>query len=231
MKFLRITIIPIILLGVIGLITLLFFSSLPNSSKILLCPLIAELLLVIYFWKYQLVKKTKSGLFFIYLTFLVLSVFIVKLITTFLYANGTLEWELYLIIYFSFLGVAFVAGTLLKIIYGGVNESIKMQFKGEHSLSKMKELCLETIFVLEQYKKSAKEPIKLLKEVAEAIEFSDPVTHKKASLIEKEIITGLKEGLRHGKNKHFNKIETVMKDSNGVLFLIQKRNSVLKNYK
>jgi hypothetical protein len=148
--------------------------------------------------------------------------------TTFLYANGTLEWGTYSVIYFSFIGVAFVAGISLKLIFGGVNNSIKMQYKGENNLSKMKEICSEISNVLTQNKNDVKGSIRLLKEVVEAIEFSDPITHKKAFAIEKEIINRLEVSLKYCKNKHFDKIKSVIKESNGVLYLIQERNRIIK---
>ena len=62
------------------------------------------------------------------------------------------------------------------------------------------------------------------KQVLDAIEYSDPVTHKKVSSLEKEIIKKLQVGLNYSKNKHFDKTKSIMKDSNGVLFLIKERN-------
>jgi len=231
MKLLKIVVIPFVLLGLAALVTLTLYSDLPNSSKILLCPLLAELSLVLYFWKYQLTKNTKSGLFYIYMTFLVLLVFTVKIIATFLYANGTITWMPYSVIYFSFVGVVFLVGILLKVVYGGVNESIKMQYKGEDNLAIMKDLCSEIIYQLDQNKQDSVKTIKIVKQVLDAIEYSDPVTHKKVSALEKEIISKLQSGLKYSKNKHFDKTKSIMKDSNGVLFLIKERNRILQTSK
>ncbi len=231
MKFLKIFVIPLVLLGVVGLVTLTFYSDLPNSSKILLCPLLAELSLVLYYWKYRLNKNIKSGVFYIYMTFLVLLVFTVKIIATFLFANGTITWMPYSVIYFTFVGIVFLAGIVLKIIYGGVNESIKMQYKGENNLFKMKDICLETIFVLEQNKEETIKPIKILKQIIDAIEYSDPVSHKKVLPLEKTIIGKLEETLKYAKNKYFNKIKEITKGSNGIIYLLEERNRILRDHK
>ena len=231
MKFLKVVVLPIVLLGIAGLVTLAFYSDLPNSTKILLCPLLAELALLLYFWKYQLTKNTTSGLFYIYMTFLVMLVFTVKIIATFLYANGTITWMPYSVIYFTFVGVVFLAGVILKIIYGGVNDSIKMQYKGENNLSIMKNISLEIIFVLEQSKNETIKTIKLVKQISEALQYSDPVTNKKVIPLEKIIIGKLDTTLKYAKNRHFNKIKEVIKGSNGILYLIGKRNDTLRNIK
>lgn len=231
MKFLKIFMIPIIILGMAALTTMAVYSELPNSSKIMLAPLLAELSLLLYFWKYHLTKNTKSRLFYVYMSFLVMLVFTVKIIVTYLYANGTIPWMPYSVIYFTFVGLVFLAGVLLKVVYGGVNESIKMQYKGETNLASMKNLCIEIIYVLEQSKRETFRQIKLLKQVLEALEYSDPVSHKKTIPLEKEIISKLEFVLKQANSKLFNKINDVTKGTNGILYLIEKRNKVLKDNK
>jgi hypothetical protein len=231
MRFLKVIVIPVVILGIGALITLGVYSDLPNSAKILLVPLLGELSLLFYFWKYRLTKNTTSGVFYIYMTFLVLLVFVVKIIATYLYARGTITWMPYSVIYFAFVGLVFIAGWILKIIYGGVNKSIKMQFKGEGNLAKMRDLCKETIHVLEQNKQDSIRATRLMKEVLETIEFSDPVTHKKVIPLEKNIIEKLEKTLYQAKHKLFHKIRDVVKGSTGVLQLLEERNEVLKQYK
>lgn len=231
MRFLKIFVVPLVILGVVLLATLAFYSDLPNGARIMLAPLLAELSLVLYFWKYHLTKNTKAGLFFVYMTFLVLLVFTVKIIVTFLYANGTIPWSPYAYIYFGFVGIVFVAGFVLKFMYGGVNESIKMQYKGEGNLIAMRELCFETIHELEKNKQETIKVIRLLNQVLEAIEYSDPVTHKKVIPIEKSIISKLETVLKHAKHKHFNKIRELTRGSTGVLQLLDERNKLLRDKK
>lgn len=231
MGFLKKLLVPIIIFVVLGALTYLLLDTLPMGEAVLLYPLVAELGVVLYFWDYQINKNKKSGIFYIYLSLIVITVFLFTLVWSFLVANGSVAWGTFLTVYWIFLAISLVFAGFLKLMYRGLNESLKNQTKGEHGLAKMQELTKETMFILDNYKKDASEPIKVLKEVDEALEFSDPVSHKNVYAIERQIMSGLKTALKHAKNKHFGKIKAVMKDSNGVLFLIEKRNRVLKDSK
>lgn len=231
MGFLKKLLLPIVIFVVVGGITLLLLDSSTNGEIIILYPLVAELFVVFYFWDYQINKSKKSGIFYIYLSVIVITIFLFTLVWSYLFATAQVDWNTFLLIYWIFVGTGLILFGVLKLMYKGLNESLKNQTKGEHGLSKMQEITKETMFVLEQYKKDASEPIKVLKEVDEALEYSDPVSHKNVYSLERQIISGLKTALKHAKNKHFGKIKAVMKDSNGVLFLIEKRNRVLKDSK
>ena len=106
------------------------------------------------------------------MTFLVLLVFTVKLIATFLYSNGTIPWTPYSYIYYAFVGVVFVAGLILKALYGGTNKSIGMQFRGETNLGKMKELCKDIISELEKSRHETIKQIRIMKQILEEIEYT-----------------------------------------------------------
>lgn len=231
MGFLKKLLLPLILFVVFGGLTFIVLDSLPKGDLVLLYPLVAELAVVFYFWDYQINKNKKSGIFYIYLTLIVVTLFIFTLVWSYLVATEAVAWSTFLVIYWIFVGVGLLLAGFLKLMYRGLNESLKNQSKGEHGLSKMKEIAKETMFTLDMYKKDATEAIKILKEVDEALEYSDPVSHKNVYAIERQIISELRVALRHAKNKHFGKIKAVMKDSNGVLFLIEKRNRVLKDSK
>ena len=231
MGFLKKLIIPLVIFVIVGALTFLLLDAMTNGEQVMLYPLVAELFVVLYFWDYQINKSKKSGIFYIYLTLIVITLFIFTLVWSYLVANGTVAWNTFLLIYWIFVGAGLILSGFLKLMYRGLNESLKNQTKGEHGLAKMQEITKETMFVLENYKKDAKEAIKVLKEVDEALEYSDPVSHKNIYSLERQIVSGLKTALRHAKNKHFGKIKAVMKDSNGVLFLIEKRNRVLKDSK
>ena len=231
MGFLKKFLVPIIIFAAAGAGTYLLFDTLQNGQDVLLYPLVAELGLVFYFWQYQMTKTKKSGLFYIYLSLIIIFVFVFTLIMSYLYANGSLAYNTFLIVYWIVVALSAIVSFLLRFVYSGLNDSIANQERGEHGLAKMKELAKETMIILDQYRKDASTAIKVLKEVVEALEYSDPVSHKNVYGIEKEIVKGLKVALRHAKNKHFGKINAVFKDSNGVLFLIEKRNSVLKDRK
>ncbi len=231
MRFLKIVVIPLVIVGLGLIITIAVYSDLPYSEKIMLAPLLAELSILLYFWKFHLTKKTKSGLFHIYMTFLVMLVFVVKIIATYLYSNGTIPWTPYSYIYFTFVGIVFIAGVILKVLYGGTNSAIGMQYKGETNLATMRALCKEITHVLNQNKLEATKAIKGLRQLEDAIEYSDPVSHKKVIPIEKTIIDKLEKTLIYAKNKHFGKIREVIKGSNGVLHLLEERNNRLRQYK
>ncbi len=231
MGFLKKFLLPIIIFAVVGGLTLILLDSMPNGDQVLLYPLVAELFVVLYFWDYQINKSSKSGLFYIYLTLIVIALFCFSIVWSYLVANNTVTWNTFLIVFWIIVALGFALSGFLKFMYRGLNESLKNQVKGEHGLAKMQEITKETMFVLEMYKKDATEAIKVLKEVDEALEYSDPVSHKNVYGLERQIISGLKTALKHAKNKHFGKIKAVLKDSNGVLFLIEKRNRVLKDSK
>ena len=231
MGFLKKLLVPVIIFAAVGLLTFVLFDSLANGEAVILYPLVAELGVVLYFWQYQLTKSKRSGIFYIYLSVIVVVIFLFSLVMSYLYASANLGWTTFLTIYWIVVALALLAAGFLKLVYRGLNDSIKNQTKGEHGLNKMQEITKETMFVLDQYKKDATEAIKVLKEVDEALEYSDPVSHKSVYAFERQIVSGLKTALRHAKNKHFGKIKAVMKDSNGVLFLIEKRNRVLKDNK
>ena len=231
MGFLKKLLIPLIIFVIVGGLTYLLLNEMTNGAQVLYYPLVAELFVVFYFWDYQINKDKKSGIFYIYLTLIIITLFVFTLVWSYLTAAGTVAFDTFLLIYWIFVGVGFILAGFLKLMYRGLNESLKNQTKGEHGLAKMQEITKETMFVLEQYKKDASEPIKVLKEVDEALEYSDPVSHKNVYALERQIVNGLKTALKHAKNKHFGKIKAVMKDSNGVLFLIEKRNRVLKDSK
>ncbi|AIO18634.1 hypothetical protein KQ51_00754 [Candidatus Izimaplasma bacterium HR1] len=227
MGFIKKLLVPLVIFAAVGLLTILLFNSFINGEAVIMYPLIAGLGCVLYFWQYQLTKGKKSGIFYIYLSVIVAFIYIHSLVMSALYANASLDWTTFLGLYWIVVGLAVLGILFLKLMYRGLNDSIKNQSKGEHGLSKMQELAKETMFILDQYKKDASEAIKVLKEVDEALEYSDPVSHKSVYPLERQIVSGLKTGLRHAKNKHFGKIKAVMKDSNGVLFLIEKRNRTL----
>jgi hypothetical protein len=232
MDFLKKLLVPVIIFVVAGIVTYFVFDGLGEAGqRVLFYPLVAELGVVLYFWQYQLTKSKRSGIFYIYLSLIMIFAFVFTLIVSFLYANGSMAWNSFLLLFWIVIGISLVVAGLLKFIYAGLNDSISNQERGEHGLAKMKQVAKETMFVLEQYRKDASEPIKILKEVEEALEYSDPVSHKNVYSIERQIMSGLKTALRHAKNKHFGKIKAVMKDSNGVLFLIDKRNTVLRDSK
>ena len=232
MEFLKKLFMPIIIFVVVGVLTYFLFDAMGAAGqRVLFYPLVAELGLVLYFWQYQLTKAKRSGIFYIYLSVIVIFFFVFALIISFLHANETLAWNTFLLLFWVVFALGLGAAGFLKLIYKGVNQSISDQDRGEHGLAKMKQLSRETMFVLDQYKKDASEAITVLKEVEEALEYSDPVSHKNVYAIERQITGGLKTALRHAKNKHFGKIKAVMKDSNGVLFLIEKRNTVLRDSK
>ena len=231
MKFLKVVVIPFVILGVVLLATLAVYSDLPYSGRIMLAPLLAELSLLVYFWKYKLSKDTKAGLFHLYMTFLVLLVFTVKLIATFLYSNGTIPWTPYSYIYYAFVGVVFVAGLILKALYGGTNKSIGMQFRGETNLGKMKELCKDIISELEKSRHETIKQIRIMKQILEEIEYSDPVTHKKVIPVEKSIIKDLETILKHAQNKLFSKVKEIAKGSSGILYKLEERNKQIKYLK
>ena len=222
---------PIILFVVLGVLSFFLLDTMANGASVLFYVLIAELLLLLYFWRYQLQKAKKSGLYYIYVTVIVLFLVIYTLLLSFLYASAAIAWTLFLGMFWVVFLIGIGLLILLGFVYGGLNDALKNQNKGENNLAKMKDICRETIFVLEQYKKDAGDAIQVLKEVEEALEYSDPVTHKKVYGIERQIVGELKTGLRHAKNKLFGKVKSVMKDSNGVLYLIKKRNTVLKDSK
>ena len=231
MKFLKVVVLPVVILGVALIVTMAVYTDLPFSSKIMLAPLLAEVSLLFYYWRWKLTRKTKASLFHIYMTFLVLLVFVVKIIATLLYSNGTITWMPYSVIYFVFVGIVFIAGLLLKWIYGGVNTSIKMQHKGEGNIARMKELCVEIMHVLELNRHEATKAIRAIKQVLDAVEYSDPVTHKKVVPMEKAIISKLETTLKHAKSKLFNKVRDVAKGSSGVLHMLEERNNMLREYK
>ncbi|GEM_PF-5486506 len=222
---------PIILFVVIAGGSILIFDGDTLNDSVLGYVLFAEVFVLLYYWYYHINKNKKSGIYFIYLSAAYATYFIFTMIIAFVYASGNMGWTAFLVIYFLVLAAILGFLFFLNFMYGGLNDSLKNENRGEHSLAKMREICEETIFVLDQYKKDASEPIAVYKEVAEALEFSDPVSHKSVYAIERQIMKGLKTGLSHAKNKYFGKIKAVIKDSNGVLFLIQKRNRVLKDNK
>lgn len=222
---------PIILFVVIAGGSILIFDGVTLNDSVLGYVLFAEVFVLLYYWYYHINKSKKSGIYFIYLSAAYLAYFLFTMIIAFVYASGNMGWTAFLVIYFLVLAAILAFILFLNFMYGGLNDSLKNQDRGEHSLAKMREICQETMFVLDQYKKDASEPIAIYKEVAEALEYSDPVSHKKVYPIERQIMSGLKTGLSHAKNKHFGKIKAVLKDSSGVLFLIEKRNRVLKDNK
>ncbi len=231
MGFLKKLLVPIVIFVVLGLLTYLLFDALENGAQVMLYPLVAELGAVLYFWQYQLTKSKRSGIFHIYLTIIIVFVFVYTLIVSYIYAAGNIGWTTFLVLFYVVAGVMLLLGAFLKLMYRGLNDSIANQTRGEHGLAKMKEICKETMFILEQYRKDASEAIKVLKEVDEALEYSDPVSHQSVYSIERHIVSELKVARRHAKNKVFGKIKKVLKDSNGVLYQIEKRNRVLRDNK
>jgi len=231
MGFLKKLLVPIIIFGVLAILTYLLFDAQTFGNEVMFYALTAELLAVLYFWQYQLSKSKRSGIFYIYLSVIVVFDFGFTLIMAFVRSSENISYNAFIFIYWIVIALSLIAAGLLKLVYRGLNDSIQNQAKGEHGLSKMKQIATETMHILEQYKKDAAEAIKALKEVKEALEYSDPVSHKNVYGIEKQLVSHLKTGLRHAKNKHFGKINAVMKDSNGVLFLVEKRNTLLKESK
>jgi|LGOV01.1.fsa_nt_gb hypothetical protein len=231
MGFLKKILLPLIVFVGVGGVTILSFDKLEFGSEVLLYALGIELLFILYYWDFQLNKSKKSGLFYIYLTILVLFDWVFSIVLIALRATGIIELNVFYLVFWIITGLSVLVSGLLKLTYGGVNDSIKNQAKGEHGLAKMKDICRETMFVLEQYKKDATIAIKVLKEVEEALEYSDPVSHKNVYGIEKQIVSALKTAKKHAKNKLFGKVNKVMKDSNGVLYLIKKRNTILRDSK
>ena len=232
MEFLKKLLGPILVFGALGVGTYFLLDSMGEAGqRVLFYPLAVELAAILYFWRYFLTRSKRSGLFYIYLTLLVTFIFVFTLVMSFLAANETLAWNSFLVVFWVVLAISLLAIGFLRFVYAGLNDSISNQARGEHGLAKMKQISKEAMFVLNQYKKDASDAIKVLKEVEEALEYSDPVSHKNVYPIERQIMSGLKTALRHAKNKHFGKIKAVMKDSNGVLFLIEKRNTVLRDSK
>jgi len=231
MGFLKKLLLPLIIFVVVGGATMMVLDFFQFGNDVLLYALGAELLCILYYWQYQLTKSNKSGIFYIYLTAIVTFDFIIAMVLVVLRALGNIELNVFYLIFWIVVGLSVVVSGLLKLVYSGLNDSLKNQAKGEHGLAKMKDICRETMFILEQYKKDATEAINVLKEVEEALEYSDPVSHKNVYSLERQIVSELKTAKGHAKNKLFGKVNKVMKDSNGVLYLIKKRNTVLRDSK
>ena len=231
MGFLKKLLLPLIIFVIVGGASILLLDTLEFGNQVLLYALGSELLCILYYWQYQITKSKKSGIFYIYLTLIVTLNLITAMVLVVLRALGNIELNVFYLIFWIAVGLSIVILGLLKLIYSGLNDSVKNQVKGEHGLIKMKDICRETMFILEQYKKDATDAIKVLKEVEEALEYSDPVSHKNVYTLERQIVSELKTAKKHASNKLFGKVRKVMKDSSGVLYLIKKRNTVLKDSK
>ena len=61
-----------------------------------------------------------------------------------------MEHSVFLLIYWIVITLSLITVGLLKLIYGGLNDSIQNQAKGEQGLTKMKQIVTETMFIFEE---------------------------------------------------------------------------------
>lgn len=231
MKLFKKIIIPILMFLGIAVGAYLIFDKMSNGDSVLYYVLIADILCTLYYFSYQLTKKKKSKIYYLYLTSIVFIYFLFTVITSLLAANSSISISGFRLLYFIVIGLLGLAIMGLNLLYGGLNDSIRNQNRGKHNLAKMKQICEEILHILKQKGKDTEEAVKEIEMVIEALEYSDPVSHKSVYSIERKILNELQDALGASKHRLVGKVNKVLKDIDEVMYLIKKRNTILKDIK
>lgn len=231
MKLFKRLILPVVIFLVVAYLSLFIMPNMSNGQTAMYYLLVADIVTAIYYFGFLFKKGNSSKIYYLYLNVIMLAFFLFSIVATLAMANETISYSFFVLLYFIVVAVFVILIFVISLLYGGLNQSIKNQNKGEDNLAKMKALCEEILFVLGQKGKDTEVAVKEIEMVKEALEYSDPVSHKSVYGIERRIISELKDALNASKHKIIGKVKKVLRDVNEVMHLIEKRNTVLRDHK